>query len=321
MDKGQHNRSKLRLATRGSALALAQAREVIADWRKTQPQATVDFELVVVKTTGDRQSEGNWRELPGYGHFTRAVDLALLEGTADFAVHSLKDLPVAANQGTLIAAIARRDSAEDVLITRDGSDLADLPKGAAVATGSLRRTAQLLRLRPDLRVQPVRGNIDRRLARLSTGEWDALVLAEAGLRRLGLSPPQSPLGSVFLPAAGQGALALTVAADNRELADWLAAIQDSETACLTTAERAFLQGLNAGCHAAVGVRARLVAGERLHLEGAVWSADGRVEARAAEEFAAAEPLAAGLELAQTVRAAGGERLLSAASHRVSAYSD
>ncbi len=296
----------LRLATRGSKLALAQADEAIKYLAGPHPEVRIEAATIV--TAGDLENKRSLRELAGDGHFTRAIDQAVLEGRADFAVHSLKDLPVVPMAGMKIAAVLPRSSPADSLVTVKGVSLAAMPSHSVIGSGSLRRGAQLLRLRPDIRLAPVRGNIDSRLRRLKAGEWDGLILAEAGLRRLGTDCRRVSLAEEFLPAAGQGAVALTVARGNRIVGHLLAGVNDAATACTTTAERAFMHGLGAGCHTPVGVRAT-IAEDRLLMEGAVWSEDGQVEARAVAEFAIDDPLAAGRALAEKVMAAGGDRLL------------
>ena len=264
----------LRIGTRASRLARWQAQWVagrlgpIASGRK--------IELVEVTTTGDRVTDRQLAEIGGTGVFTKELQRALLDGLADVAVHSLKDLPTETPPSLLLAAVPQRASARDVVICREGGALADLRAGARVATGSLRRRAQLLHLRSDLEMCEVRGNVETRLAKLDEGRFDALVLAEAGLTRLGLAGRISEVLDVdrMLPAAGQGALGIECRADDRETRSLLESIRDANSESAVRAERTVLAALNAGCHAPVGVYATVDAGELL-LRAAVLSVDGR----------------------------------------------
>ncbi len=296
----------LRLATRGSKLALAQAREAIQLLNRLYPE--VRIEIVTVAAAGDLEKELLPREFTGDGHFTRAIDLAVLEGKADFAVHSLKDLPVIPMAGMEITAVLPRSSPADSLLTANGISLDAMPFRSVIASGSPRRCAQLRRLRPDINLQPVRGNIDSRMRRLQMGEWDGLILAEAGLRRLGADCARVTLEEEFLPAAGQGAVALAAASGNKPVSHLLAAVNDAATACATTAERAFLHGLGAGCHTPAGVRVKMEDAGLL-MEGAVWSEDGVQEVRVQHEQPADNPQGAGTTLAEKVMAAGGDKIL------------
>lgn len=295
-------------ATRPSALARWQTAHVIRLLQKVWP--ALECSEHVITTTGDRVLDRPLPEIGGKGLFTNELENALLSGEVDAAVHSLKDLPVEDTPGIVIAAIPVRESAFDVLISAEEKTLADLPEAASVGTCSLRRTAQLLARRPDLTILPLRGNVDTRLRKVMDGEYDAIVLAYAGLARLGLQAyitETFPL-NVMLPAPGQGALAVQCRADDAETLKLLAAIHDPLTAASVNAERAFLAGLGGGCSLPVGAFAQKNNGQII-LTGAVISADGKQAIRlsAVDE----EPLKLGERLAQLVLERGAADLLKA----------
>ncbi len=269
----------LRLGTRGSALALVQSGDV-ATVIRSLTGATV--ELVTVTTHGDT-STGSLASMGGTGVFATALREALIEDRCDFVVHSLKDLPTAPFPGLTLAATPVRGDARDALCARDGLTLAELPPDAVVGTGSPRRVAQVLRGRPDVTVTDIRGNVDTRLGKVRSGDLDAVVLAAAGLRRLGL------LGSVteffdldaWPTAAGQGVLALETR-DGQESAwirEALALVEDADARLAATTERAALAGLEAGCSAPVGIRA-IATDEGIDVLGIVYDADGATTVRA-----------------------------------------
>ncbi len=272
----------LRIGTRRSALAQTQARHV-ADALTARTGAEV--ELVGVTTHGDVSRE-SLAQIGGTGVFVNALRDRLLDGEIDIAVHSLKDLPTTQPDELTVAAIPSREEPRDAFVSRDGRKLADLPPGARVGTGSPRRAAQLRAARPDIEVSAIRGNVDTRLGKVTSGELDALVLAGAGLARLGrldtvsevLDPDQ------MLPAPGQGALAVECRAGSADMVELLGAIDDPETRACVTAERMVLAVLEAGCSAPVGAYADTdrAAGEHspeLHLRAAVVSVDGSASVR------------------------------------------
>jgi hydroxymethylbilane synthase len=266
----------LRIATRGSALALWQARHVAALIERAHPGCRV--ELVEVSTTGDRVLSQPLRDFGGLGVFTREVQAAVLDDRADLAVHSLKDLPTELVPGLQLAAIPARGVTDDALVLPSGStvtEFAALPHAARVGTGSPRRQAQLLHTRPDLQTLEVRGNVQTRLSKLDAGEYDALVLAAAGLIRLGLEHriTQRLTPPLMYPAVSQGAIGIECRADDSATASVLQAIVDLPTWHAATAERALLSALRAGCHAPVGVSTSCV-GDQLRLEAVVLSLDG-----------------------------------------------
>lgn len=262
--------NEVRIATRGSALAVAQAR-LIADLLLAK-DPSMSVQLVEVSTAGDRDQKAPVAELTEIGAFVRAVQQAVLDGAADIAVHSLKDLPVAGPTGLELAAVPERASALDVLV---GSTLGGLPPGGLVGTGSPRRAAQLLDLRPDLRTIELRGNVDTRLDKVAGGEVDGAVLAEAGLDRLGRSKliAQRLDPAQMVPAPGQGALAVEARAGSR-FAGLAALIDDVDARVLVTTERLLLAETGAGCRSALGAYATWD-GDQIRLNAFVADAGGR----------------------------------------------
>jgi len=257
------------IATRGSALARAQA-ETVA---RQLGALGVRVELRIITTTGDRLQRAP-QMATDKGLFVKEIEVALLAGEVDLAVHSLKDLPTAIPPGLKLAAVPQRADPRDALVSRAGG-LADLPRGARVGTSSLRRRAQLLRARPDLKILDLRGNVDTRLRKLDSGQYDAIVAAAAGLERLGLDHriTQHLDPQVCLPAAGQGALAVEARADDEEAIGVARGIDDAPTRACVQAERALLAGLGGGCRVPMGALAQ-VEGGRLRLRGMVASQDG-----------------------------------------------
>jgi len=252
----------LRIATRGSALAVAQTELVIRCLTAAHPQLQV--ELVTIQTRGDQQQHAPLWKLEGYGFFTTQVEAALLDGRADMAVHSFKDMPTQSDARLTVAAIFERLYPEDAMVAAsEATCLDDIPQGAKVGTSSPRRMAQLAALRPDLDVRPLRGNVETRVQKVRTGEYDAIVLARAGLERLGMSDAISFCfdPTVFVAAPGQGALAIQTRADDAATQALVACLNHTPTAVCVQAERAVLAALHPGCHAPVGVHARRVGDE------------------------------------------------------------
>ncbi len=298
---------KLRIATRKSELALVQARSV-AD--RIEAALSVETELVPLQTSGDRLQEIRLADAGGKGLFIKEIEEALLAGRADVAVHSAKDLPGQLAPGLVLAAFPERADPRDALVCRArGGSLDGLGTGARVGTGSLRRTAQLLALRPDLEVVPLRGNVPTRLRKLDAGGLDAVVLACAGLERLGLAEriDERLETERLLPAPAQGILAVQSRADDG-LAKELAAIGHPPSERAARAERAFLARIGGDCHAPVAALAE-DDGDGLRLRGLVASLDGTCLARA--EVAGADPEAAGAALGDAVLADGGDAILAA----------
>jgi hydroxymethylbilane synthase len=262
----------LRIGTRGSALALWQAKSIQEALRSI---AGVESELVIVKTSGDKFQQTSFDQIGTKGVFIKELEDALLERRVDLAVHSMKDVPTEIPDGLMIAAICKRQDVRDALLSSSGKSLNDLPAGARFGTSSLRRKSQLLHVRKDLQILDLRGNVDTRIEKLKRGDYDAIVLAKAGLDRLGLSGNITEVLStdVCLPAAGQGAIGIEARAGDHETLGILAGLNDSETRSGVEAERAALAGLEGGCQVSIGAWGR-VEGGKLVLEVAVLSPDG-----------------------------------------------
>jgi len=305
--------SPLRIGTRGSPLARWQAEWVAARLR----ELSVDVELVFITTQGDVRA-GPLGEIGGQGLFTKEIQRALLAKEVDIAVHSLKDLPTEPVQGLILGAIPTRESPGDVLVTARANDLASLPHGARVGTGSLRRRSQLLHFRPDLQVLEIRGNVETRLRKLEEGEFDAIVLAEAGLTRLGLQDRITQVlpKDVMLPAVGQGALAIEIRADDERSWQAVAPLDHPETRAAVTAERAMLAELRGGCLAPVGAWGR-VADDTVYLDGVVLSADGKRKILATESGLFEYANTVGMAVAIALQDQGADQLI-AGSRRSSA---
>jgi len=312
----------LRIGTRGSALALWQANHIAGELKKIHG---VESELIRIRTSGDRMqsapvaqiSEQIGAEMGGKGIFIKELEDALLAGTIDLAVHSMKDVPTEIPAGLAFPAITRREDPRDCLISRTGRSLKGLPAGARIGTSSLRRQAQLRHHRPDLEVANLRGNVDTRLKKLDAREFDAVVLAMAGVNRLGFAGRISQVldEGVMLPAVGQGALGIETRADDTQTSNLVAALNDSESRACVTAERALLHELQGGCQVPLGAWARL-AGDELRIEAAVFSADGKEFVRREERGSAADPTWAGKRLGQALLEAGADRILRLAGRTV-----
>jgi hydroxymethylbilane synthase len=300
---------KLRLGTRESRLALVQSHLVAAPLTALG----VEVELVPMKTTGDRLAQVSLAEFGGKAMFVKEIEEALLAGRIDLAVHSLKDMPAILPDGLVLAAFPAREDPRDVLVSQRGGTLDDLPGGSAIGTSSLRRRVLLLARRPDLELRPIRGNVDTRLAKLAGGQYDALVLALAGLNRLGLAPRHAaPLAvDEFPPAVGQGILAVEIRDGDERALELLRSVDDTRTRMEAVAERSLLRGLAAGCHTPVAGHAR-VDGSDLALTGLVSSLDGQVVVRATVRGAATAAEALGRSLAEELLARGADALLAAA---------
>jgi hydroxymethylbilane synthase len=295
----------VRVGTRGSALSLAQTAQVTA----ALDRLGVHSDVVTIRTLGDRDPDSPTSAL-GVGAFVKDLEAALMDGRVDLAVHSAKDLHSEATLGVALAAFLPRGDPLDVLVTRDGARLRALPAGAVVGTGSPRRRAFLLAARPDLVVIGIRGNVDTRLRKLAAGEVDAVVLAAAGLERLGLSDRAVERldPSVMLPAAGQGAIVVQARADADDLVARLAAIDHAPTRSAVEAERAFEAALGGTCDTAIAALGT-VEGDRLVLEGAVLDPDGSRMIRDHTSGAVTDPAGLGRVLAETLRSQGADRLL------------
>ena len=293
---------RIRIGTRGSALALAQT-EAVAD-RLRGLGATV--EIVRIRTEGDRaQADGSM--MLGRGAFVKELERALLDGRIDLAVHSAKDMPTDPAEGTEVVAYPEREDPRDALVSRDGRGLASLAPGARVGTESPRRRAFLLHLRPDLVIAPIRGNVDTRLEKLDAGEFDALVVAAAGLTRLGRAGRivERIAPAAMLPAVGQGALAVQARAGDPRAAV-AAALDHPATRTAVTAERAFLRAMGGGCRTPFAALAE-AAGGRVEVAGAAVEPDGREALRDSASGPAANAKAVGEALARALLARGADR--------------
>jgi hydroxymethylbilane synthase len=305
----------LRIGTRGSALALAQARQTEALLRARWPALRI--EVQVITTTGDVRTDVPLAEIGGRGVFAAEIEHALARGEVDVAVHSSKDLPSTLAAEFALGAFLPREDPRDVLCTR-GPRLAELPHGALVGTSSPRRACQLRARRPDLRVEDIRGNVDTRLRKLDEGQYDAILLAAAGLHRLGLAAriTEYLAPSAMLPAVSQGAVALEIRAEDGAARTYVAPLDHGPTRVAAETERAFLARLGAGCTAPTGAHAALAAdGVTLHVEGMIGSLDGRHALRHAVAGDPADGPALGAALADALMAKGGSDLLRAAGVR------
>ena len=297
------SRSTLRIGTRGSRLALAQTALVVDALRGAAFRH--EIETVVVRTKGDDVSEqqprGTWEDSDG--QFTGELESALLSGAIDLAIHSQKDLPTAATPGVTIAAVLKRGDARDCLVTRAGGE-GELMSGARVGTSSVRRAFQLSAAHPGIEILPIRGNVDTRLQRLASGEYDALLLAAAGLQRLGGDIPNVHMLSfdVMLPAPGQGALAVQARADDTDLLSRLSAVDDRPTRSSVAAERALLRAVGGGCLAPLGAFAD-VDGDALRIRAA-YGESAQTLRRVEVRGAAADPTMLALRAARALRSQG-----------------
>lgn len=299
---------KIRIGTRGSKLALWQA-----EWVAGALQgAGHEVELVKIATQGD-VSTASLSQVGGQGLFTKEIQKQLLAGHVDLAVHSLKDLPTLHIPGLRLAAVPPRETTADCLLSRQGLKFAELPSGATIGTGSARRAAQLLAWRDDVVIQDIRGNVDSRIRKMDEGEYEAIVLAAAGLTRLGLVERVSeylPQDKV-LPAIGQGALGLECRDDDEETAAALAPLNDLASMAAVTAERTLLAGLLAGCLAPVAGLGQVTAEGRLRLTAGVFSRDGKQALRASLEGELQQPGELGNRLAEELKSQGAADLIAA----------
>ncbi len=304
----------VRIGTRGSKLALAQAEELRQRLIAAHPQLAADgaLEVVVIKTTGDQEQTRLLAEIGGKGLFTKEIDDALLERRIDIAVHSLKDVPTWLPEGLELAAVLPREDARDALFSSSGKGLAALPKGVRFGTASLRRQAQVLALRPDIEVVPLRGNVETRLRKLADGEVDATVLAVAGLKRIGAA---DRIDSVLepeemLPAVAQGAIGLQVRSDDPHSKGLVAALDHGPSAVRVRAERACLEVLDGSCRTPIAAYAELD-GDRIDLRALIATPDGKQVFRAARRAPAAEAESLGRDVGADLRDQAGEDFFSA----------
>ena len=311
------SRAALRLGTRRSPMAVAQSMTVS---RAITAQTGREVELVGIESAGDVSRE-LLTQIGGTGVFVSSLRMSLLAGEVDLAVHSLKDLPTGPAAGIALAAVPGRDDPRDALAARDAAKLADLPAGSKVGTGSPRRAAQLLILRPDIRPIPVRGNAGTRLAKVETGELDAVVLAHAGLARIGRLDAVSQVfdPDEMLPAAGQGALAVECCDGREDLVALLGSIDDAVSRAATTAERSLLGALQAGCSAPVGAYA--AGTDVLRLRGVVVAADGGMALRGSASGTLAEAELIGRQVAADLLSRGAASFMAVSGGHLSSGDD
>ena len=300
------------IGTRGSPLALAQAREVRERLAAAHALAAERIELEVIRTTGDTIRDRPLTEAGGKGLFTKEIEEALIAGAIDLAVHSAKDMPTFLPPQLRIGAVLEREDARDVFISPKAKALAELPHGARVGTASLRRQALVKRLRGDLEVVPMRGNVETRLRKLAAGEVDAIVLALAGLKRLGLADAATAVLSVdeFLPAVGQGIIAIEARADDEQTLDLVRAVSHSATAAALIAERAFLAVLEGSCRTPIAGHAAVAAG-RLAFRGLVAKPDGSEVLEAQRHGAAVVAVRLGAEAGRELKLRAGADFFAA----------
>ena len=301
--------SRLIIATRESPLALYQANHVAALVRKLYAACAV--QLLGMTTRGDQILDRSLSAIGGKGLFIKELEQAIENGSADLAVHSLKDVPMELPEGFVLAAILAREDPHDALVSNRYAALGDLPPGAVVGTSSLRREAALRTAFPHLAIKPLRGNVGTRLRKLDDGEYDAIILAAAGLKRLGLAQrirATLPIEQ-SVPAVGQGALAIEIHASRTELLDWLRPLADADTTDCTRAERAFSRGLSGSCHTPLAAHAVIRDG-KIWLRGFLANPDGTQVLRGEASGARADPEAVGSKLANDFKARGAVELLA-----------
>lgn len=302
-------KTSLVIATRGSQLALWQAEHVRSRLLTLRPDLSV--ELLKIKTKGDVILDVPLSKVGGKGLFIKEIEEALLDGRADLAVHSVKDVPMELPEGLTLACVPEREVCTDCLVSETIASFEALPEGARVGTCSLRRQAQLLHARPDLRILPLRGNVETRLRKLQQGEFDAIVLASAGMKRLGLSArhmshlPEDR----FIPAVGQGAIGIECRAADTELCALLAGMEHRPTRICVEAERGFLAGLDGGCQVPIAAHAIMRDDTHFHLEGLVGEVDGSRLLRLQQDGAAGDARAVGLGMARDILAQGADEIL------------
>ncbi|MCG8533008.1 MAG: hydroxymethylbilane synthase [Desulfovibrionales bacterium] len=300
---------KIVIATRGSKLALWQANH-IKDCLETEYE-DVQAELLILKTKGDIILDVPLAKVGGKGLFVKEIEEALLDGRADIAVHSMKDVPMELPEGLILGCIPEREDPSDTFLSVQYDSLDALPKGATVGTSSLRRQSQLLALRPDLNIVSLRGNVDTRLRKLTDGEFDAIIMATSGLKRLGLSAPKHEIlcAPRFLPAVGQGALGIEFHQDRKDLHEMLAFLEHRPTRICVEAERGFLFGLQGGCQVPIAGYATMTDADNFSMTGFV--ADIHGERKIREEATGTEKTArkVGLDLAEVVKKQGADVIL------------
>lgn len=303
-------KAELKIGTRQSLLALWQSNFIAGELRKEYPNCEVTLKKIVTK--GDRILDVPLAQIGGKGLFTKEIEEELLDGTVDLAVHSLKDMPTVLPEGLCLTVITSRANVGDAFVSNKYNSFAELPQGAVLGTSSLRRRAQLLAARPDLKIVDLRGNVDTRLRKLDEGNMDAIILAAAGLQRLGHGDRIKEIipTSVCLPAVGQGALAIECRSDNTKVREMLAFLNDKATKQATDAERAFLGLVEGGCQVPIGVHAE-VKDEEIKIEAIIASLDGSTVLRNTITGDAEKAVELGQELGHKMLSEGGQDILAA----------
>ena len=298
--------SILRIGSRGSPLALVQAREVASRLAMACGLAPERIEIKTIRTTGDMIQDRPLAEAGGKGLFTKEIEEALLSGTIDLAVHSSKDMPTFLPAGLVLSAFLPREDPRDAFVSRQAKNLRDLPQGAVVGTASPRRQALVKRLRPDLAIVPLRGNVETRLRKIENGDADATVLALAGLKRLGLVAAATAVLDLdeFLPAVGQGAIGIETRDDDTKTRALVDAINDADTATALAAERAFLAVLDGSCRTPIAGHARIIDG-RLRFRGLIAKTDGSEALEVSREGGRADAAALGADAGRELKARAG----------------
>lgn len=299
---------KWKVGTRRSKLALTQTNWVVDQLKGFASDA--DFELHEIVTKGDRILDVTLSKVGGKGLFVKEIEQSLFDKETDFAVHSLKDMPAELPEGLVIGAIPKRVDPRDVLLSKDGKTLDELPEGALVGTSSLRRSAQILAHRPDIQIESLRGNIDTRMRKLEEGNFDAIILAAAGLERVNFEGNISQFlpVEISLPAVGQGALAIECRADDEETLALLKQLDDAPTRLAVTAERSFLHKLQGGCQVPIGAYATVGENNEITLTGMVGSPDGKQMFK--NTATGQDPLALGIQVAEALLAQGAGDVLA-----------
>jgi hydroxymethylbilane synthase len=299
------------IGTRGSPLALVQAHEVRDRLSRAHQVAPERIAIKTIHTSGDAIQDRPLFDVGGKGLFTKEIEEALLAGSIDLAVHSSKDVPTFLPDATWLSAFLPREDVRDVFISPRAASLSELPAGSVVGTASLRRQAMVLRLRPDLKVNVIRGNVETRLRKLAAGEADATLLALAGLKRLGLQGRATRIFEVdeFLPAVGQGAIAIESRRDDDRTNAFVKAIGDADTEVALSAERSFLALLDGSCRTPIGGHCR-VNGDRIHFSGLIISPDGKESYETTRDGARADAAALGTDAARELRERAGEKFFT-----------
>ncbi len=304
------SKNTLRIGTRKSKLALWQANYV----KERLESKGYSVELVLITTTGDKILDAPLAKIGGKGLFVKEIEEALLRGDIDLAVHSLKDVPMVLPEGLILGAITEREEPFDVLISRDGRRLQELPEGAKVGTSSLRRQVQIKRKRPDLRVETLRGNVDTRLRKLEEGLYDAIVLAYAGVKRMGFEERVSQVLEDFIPAVGQGSLAIEIRQEDKRVYEAIAFLDHRESRIRAECERAFLRELQGGCQVPIGAYA-WIEGEKLKLKAFISDLEGKRFLEGVEEGDPHQAEQIGKKLARRLLEEGGKAILEEVYHQ------